>query len=93
MNLPTPQPDPSYRIDAASRAHIKSGVDVSALEELLQCFPPESREFHLAMFLDTPLQAHSEGRLPGVTILKRISNSVMHDLLERARGWREKPEA
>ena len=89
--MSTPEPDRSYRIDAAQRAFIRPGVDVAALEELLQYFPAESREGHLAMFQLRTVVADSEGRVPDVAVLERISDPVMQDLLERARGWRDRP--
>jgi hypothetical protein len=89
--MSTPEPDRSYRIDAAQRALIRPGVDVAALEELLQYFPDESREGHLAMFQLRTVVADSEGRVPDVAMLERISDPVMQDLLERARGWRDRP--
>jgi hypothetical protein len=89
--MSTPEPDRSYRIDAAQRALICPGVDVAALEELLQYFPAESRDSHLAMFQRRTLATDSEGRVPDITVLTRISDPVMQDLLERARGWRDRP--
>jgi hypothetical protein len=89
--MATPKPDRSYRIDATQRALIRPGVDVAALEELLQYFPADSRDSHLAMFQLRTVVADSEGRLPDMTVLERISDPVMQDLLERARGWRDRP--
>jgi hypothetical protein len=77
-----PTPDPSCHIDAAARAKLQPGVDPDALERLLRCFPPESRASHLEMFSVRHLVADGNGRIPDVTVLTRISNPVMQNLLE-----------
>jgi hypothetical protein len=80
MALPTP--DPSYHIDAAARARLQPGVDPDALERLLRCFPAESHASHLDMFSIRHIAVDADGRAPDVTVLTRISNPVMHRLLE-----------
>ena len=76
-----PAPDPTYHIDAAARARLQRGVDPDALERLLQCFPAESRASHLDMFSDRVV-VDADGRVADVTVLTRISNPGMQNLLE-----------
>ena len=71
-----------YRLDAATRSRLNPGVDADALEQLLQHFPAESRPSHLEMFSIRHEVAESEGRVPDVTVLTRISDPVMQNLLE-----------
>ena len=77
-----PTPDHTYRLEAVARSRLKPGVDADALEHLLQYFPAESRPSHLAMFSLRHEVADSEGRVPDVTVLTRVSDPVMQHLLE-----------
>ena len=80
MALPTP--DSSYHIDAAARLRLQPGVDPDALERLLRCFPKESRTSHLEMFSVRHVVVGADGRAPDVSVLTRISNPVLQNLLE-----------
>jgi hypothetical protein len=71
----------NYHIDADARSRLRRGVDPDALERLLQHLPAESRQSHLEMF-SVRLEADADGRAPDVTVLTRISDPVMQNLLE-----------
>jgi hypothetical protein len=77
-----PTPDRSYRIESAARLRLQPGVDADALEQLLQHFPAESRASHLEMFSTRHVTIDSDGHAPGVTVLTRISDPVLQNLLE-----------
>ena len=79
--MPTPAPDRDYHIDADARSRLNRGVDPDALERLLQYFPAESRQSHLEMFSER-LALDADGRVPDVTVLTRVSDPVMQNLLE-----------
>ncbi len=80
--MTAPTPDRGYRIDAAARSRLQSGVDVDALERLLQHFPADSRPSHLEMFSVQCVVVDRDGRAPDVTVLTRISDPLMQNLLE-----------
>ena len=80
MGLPTP--DRNYHIGAAARSRLQPGVDADALERLLQYFPAESRASHLDMFSLRHTGVDADGRLPDVTVLDRISDPVLQQLLD-----------
>lgn len=77
-----PIPDRSYRIDPTERSRLQPGVDADALERLLQHFPADSRSSHLDMFSVRRVVVDRDGRAPDVTVLTRISDPVMQNLLE-----------
>ena len=77
-----PTPDRMYHLDATARSRLNPGVDPDALERLLQYFPAESRPSYLEMFSIRHEVADSEGRVPDVTVLTRISDPGMQNLLE-----------
>ena len=77
-----PSPDRICRLDATARSRLNPGMDAAALERLLQYFPAESRPSHLEMFSIRHEVADSEGRVPDVTVLTRISDPVLQTLLE-----------
>ena len=80
--MTTPTPDRGYRIDTVARSRLRPGVDADALEHLLQYFPAESRASHLDMFSIREAAADIDGRIPDVTVLDRISDPRMQQLLE-----------
>lgn len=80
--MTTPSPDRSYRIDSDARSRLLPGVDADALERLLQYFPAESRGSHLDMFSIREAAADVDGRIPDATVLDRISDRRMQQLLE-----------
>jgi hypothetical protein len=93
MALPTP--DRNYHIGAAPRSRLKPGVDADALERLLQYFPAESRASHLDMFSIREVPTDTDGQAPDVTVLDRISDPVLQQLLEEVWQpfWAALPDA
>ena len=65
-----------------------AAVDAGALARLLGRMPADSRQSHLDMFSQRPA-VDSESRVPDVTVLTRIFDPVMQDLLEQVwqRFW------
>ena len=89
-------PDPTYRINPETRARIAPQFDAQALERLLQHLAADARQSFIEQFLvSAPVTADAGGRVPDVSILTRISDPVLQDLLEEVWQpfWQTMPPA
>jgi hypothetical protein len=89
------KPDLSFQLSATDRAQIGPSFDLDALQQLLQLIPADQRGSILKSFLPTQPpssqsrdqsalgQGNSES-LGDVTVLTRIGDPVLQDLLDRA---------
>lgn len=88
------KPDLSFQLSATDRAQIGPSFDLDALQQLLQLVPPDQRASILKSFLPSPPSSQSRdesalGRrnsesIGDVTVLTRIGDPVLQDLLDKA---------
>ena len=64
------------------RAQLPAGIDADALERLLQRFPEGTRASHFDMFAGKPDPPTGDASAGDVRTLTRISDPVLHRLLE-----------
>lgn len=93
---PRQMPDITYRLNANDRAAISPAFDPDALEEFLQFHAAEQRAGLLETFqssafdatASTSRSASAQG-VPDVTVLTRVSDPVLQEVLERvwAPAW------